>query len=164
MCVNIYIYIYIRNRTFGCTGSEFQASDLVRQTLQGGGRERSFCYSFYTSPASPHLAEKLHSYSSAKSSWFQPLSFSSSKDSSVEKLRDEDNFRVPTFPQSGRTPNCGDGQKNMDREKLTSPSLKASMKLRGACEKQTKWTNAPDQESRKHLRIETKENPKVSQD
>uniref|UniRef100_A0A5B7BG22 Putative Hydroxyproline-rich glycoprotein family protein n=1 Tax=Davidia involucrata TaxID=16924 RepID=A0A5B7BG22_DAVIN len=129
----------------------------------GGGHERSFCYSFCTSSPSHHLAERLHSYSSAQCSWFQPPSFSSSKDSPVEKLRDEDDFRVPTFPQSGRTPNCGDGRKNMDREELTFPSLNASMKLRSACEKQTKRTSTTDRESNKHLRIETEENPKVSQ-
>uniref|UniRef100_A0A5B7BD38 Putative Hydroxyproline-rich glycoprotein family protein n=1 Tax=Davidia involucrata TaxID=16924 RepID=A0A5B7BD38_DAVIN len=115
-------------------------------------------------PIKPTNCETLnvreHLSTTANCSLFQPHSFS--KNSSVKKLGDENDFRVPTFAQSGRIPTSGNGQQDMDKEKFTTSSQNSSRKLQTDSEKQLKQAGTTDLWSRQHLKNKTEENPRVS--
>ncbi|KAA8541716.1 hypothetical protein F0562_022868 [Nyssa sinensis] len=160
-------------------------------SIHGGGHKRSVFSPFCNSPPFHNLPERLHSYSSsgvnlnttlmnierlptncqtlnvtghlstnAKCSVFQPCSLFNN--SSVKKLGDEDDFRVPTFTQSGRIPTSDNGQQDMDKEKFGTSSWNSSRQLQTDSEKQLKLAGTADLRSRQHLRNKAEENSGVS--
>ncbi|THG08572.1 protein EARLY FLOWERING 3-like [Camellia sinensis] len=100
-----------------------------------------------------------HISMTANFSFYQPHSIS--KNFSTKKLGDEDDFKIPTFAQSGRTINTGNGQQNMNKENPTASSPNGQ--LQNACIKQLKQaSSSADLISKQHIRNQTEENSKMS--